>query len=83
MSHCHIELTDLDWNLFEGKFNILRTDVVEVPNIFRHICRLFVLKIDLNLWNEKKANKEKCMNVEINYYEITDKKIWYKSTLKN
>lgn len=72
----YFEIADLDWNLFEEKYNILRTEMVEVTNIFRHICRLFVLKNDLNLWNTKRTNPENFINVEINYYHITDRKIW-------
>jgi hypothetical protein len=78
----YFEITDLDWNLFEEKYNIPRTETVEVTNIFRHICRLFVLKTDLDLWNTKWANWEKFINVEINYYHIADKKIWSNLKLK-
>ncbi len=79
----YFEITDLDWNLFEEKYNIQKTDVVEVTNIFRHICRLFVLKNDLNLWNEKRNNWENFKNVNVNYYHITNEKIWTNSTLKD
>lgn len=67
----YFEISNFDWELFEEKYNIPRTKMVEVTNIFRHICRLFVLETDVNLWNTKKNNLE---NVEINYYHITDKK---------
>lgn len=79
----YFEITDLDWNFFEETYNIPRTEIVEVTNIFRHICRLFVLKTDLNLWNTKRTNWENFRNVEINYYHITDRKIWSNKILKN
>ena len=72
----YFEITDLDWNLFEEKYNISKREIVEVPNIFRHICRLFVRKTDLNLWNAKREE-----NVKINFYHITDKKIWSNPTI--
>jgi hypothetical protein len=55
-----------------------------VKNIFRHICRLFVLKTDLNLWNEKPTYYEldNLKNVKVNYYHITNKKKWTNSTIE-
>jgi hypothetical protein len=34
------EKLNVDWETFEEKFNILRDDVIRVPNIFRCICKL-------------------------------------------
>lgn len=64
-----IVIEEKDWATFEEEYSILRTEVVEVKNVFRHICRLFVLKSDLSLWNEKicEGNFEK---IKVNYYEI-------------
>ena len=67
MNNIDIDISDLDWNLFEEQFQISKDDVIEVKNIFRHVCRLFVNKSDLELWNEKYSNFE---NVKVNIYEI-------------
>lgn len=78
----YFEITDLDWNLFEEKYNISKTEMVEVTNIFRHMCRLFVLKTDLNLWNTIRENGKFFINGKINYYHITNKKEWSNLTLQ-
>lgn len=62
------ELNDLHWNMFEEKFSMPKTDVTEVNNIFRHICRLYVANSDLELWNSKTKN------VEIYIYETRTEK---------
>ncbi len=80
----YFEITDLDWNLFEEKYNIQKTEIIEVDNVFRHMCRLFVLKSDLNLWNEKPTcNKlDNLKNVKVNFYRITNEKKWTNSTME-
>jgi hypothetical protein len=68
-------VTDLDWELFEQQFNIPRTDVIEVNNIYRHVCKLFILKkTDLQLWKDKN-------NVTV--YELVDGNKWIKNTIKH
>lgn len=76
----YFEITDLDWTLFEENYNIPRTEMVEVVNIYRHICRLFVLNSDLNLWNRISPNWE---NVGINCYHITNEKKWSITKINN
>ena len=86
----YFEIDDLDWNSFEEKYNILRTEMVEVPNTFRHICRLFVSKYDLDAWNVLKYDldswnkrRDNFTNVEINYYHINEQKKWNKLIFTN
>ncbi len=79
----YFEITDLDWNLFEEKYNISRTEIVEVNNIYRTVCRLFVHKPDLNLWKEKTKNWEQFKHIEINFYKKTNTNTWVKMTLKD
>lgn len=74
----YFEVTELDWNLFETKFNILRSDVIEVNNIYRHICRLFVNKNDLQLWNDIQSNRDN--KTEITYYKLEQGNKWYMNT---
>lgn len=69
------EIADLTWNSFEETYNIPRTEIVEVSNIFRHICRLFVHMDDLELWDTNRMN--------VTYYHITAQKIWQKLTYAN
>lgn len=77
----YFEATNLDWELFEDKFNILRSNVVEVKNIFRHMCRLYVIADHLQLWNDIQSNPEN--KTEITYYELTNGNKWYKKIRKN
>jgi len=75
------EVTDLDWELFEDKFNILRSNVVEVKNMFRTICKLYVINDDLQLWNDIRSNPEN--KTEITYYKLMHGHKWYKNVYKN
>ena len=54
----YFEVSDLDWELFEKKFNITKTEVIEIKNIFRHICRLYVLKNYLQILNDSENKKD-------------------------
>lgn len=80
-----LEVTDLYWDKFEEEFNIPRSNVVRVKNLFRHICQLYVMKNDLELWNEVQTNKEN--KTEITYYEFTycstHNHKWSKKIFKN
>ena len=78
----YFEITDSEWDSFEAKFNILRTDVVEVANIFRSPGRIFVLRTNLELWNQKKANREQFRNVPVTFYHKFEGLHWTSSTLK-
>lgn len=73
----YFEVTDLDWESFENEFGLIRTDVSEVKNIFRHICKLYVHNDDVQLWNIACINSS-TNNSTITYYHITDKKKWHK-----
>jgi hypothetical protein len=64
------EITDEYWSLFEQTFNIDRSDVVNVRNHFRHECKLFVHKDDLDAWNYKREDWNARTDVVVNYYEI-------------
>ncbi len=64
------QITDEYWNLFEQTFNIPRTDVVNVRNIYKHKCGLYVHKDDLDKWNYKYENWNGRTDVEFQYYEI-------------
>lgn len=81
MSHLYFDATDLDWELFENQFNIPRSNVVEVNNIYRHICKLYVMKDDLELWNDIRSNKEN--KTEITFYRLMHENKWSKNTYKN
>ena len=72
--HSNLEITNMDWIEFEKKFNISRTDVIEIKNIFRHVCKLFILKTDETLWNCNQRNQE------IMLYELVPNHKWYKFT---
>lgn len=78
------DITDLDWNLFEEKYNISRTEMVEIDNIYNNKSTYIVHKNDLNLWNELIKNPEQSKNTEMTLYEIeiTDKK-WIERKIKN
>lgn len=47
------EPIDTEWLALKEKYNILKTDLVRVPNIYRHICILYVFKADFPLWVQK------------------------------
>lgn len=64
------EITDEHWALFEQTFGLSRTDVVGVRNIFRHRCKLFVHKNDLDKWNYKYEDWNERTDVRFNVYEI-------------
>lgn len=64
------EITSEYWTLFEQTFNIARTDVVNVKNIYKHRCKLFVHKDDLDAWNYKREDWKGRKDVGFNYYEI-------------
>jgi hypothetical protein len=74
------DITDEYWALFEQKFNIARTDVVNVKNIYRHRCSLFVHKDDLDAWNYKYEDWNGRTDVRFNFYEImfkmNDNHVW-------
>ena len=60
----YFEITDLDWIQFENEFtDICRADVIEVPNFFRHQCRIFILKNMLEQWNND--------DYTVSYYRVT------------
>lgn len=68
----------LDWILFEDKFNMLRTDVVKVNNIYHpRICSVYVLKTELGLWNKKIAGGQ----VQMNVYVLINDKTWIKNRI--
>lgn len=51
-------VSDMDWELFEQQFkSVKRTDVIEVPNIFRHMCKLYVKVEDKEKWNSRIFDK--------------------------
>ena len=67
------EITDEYWQLFEHTFNIRRDEVVSVRNIFKHKCKLFVHKDDVDVWNYKCEDWNGRTNVGFKYYEIAFK----------
>ena len=79
----YIEINDADWKVFEDTYSIPRTEMVEVNNIFRHRCRLFVVKVDARLWkfmiNDMKGFRD-IGNEEITYYHYAENK-WFKSIM--
>lgn len=75
----YFEATVFDWNLFEETFNISRSNVVEVNNVFRYICRLYVHKNDVQLWNNRDYLDNK---TELIYYELMHGNKWYRNAYK-
>jgi hypothetical protein len=62
----YFEITDSDWTQFENIYtDITRSDVIEVPNFFRHQCRIFILKTMIEQWNND--------DQMVSYYHVTKK----------
>jgi len=55
------EKLNVDWETFEEKFNISRDDVIRVPNIFRCICKLYILKNHVTMFHENLLDNENLM----------------------
>ena len=70
--------TDVDWIFFETKYNIQRNDMVEVPNVYRSINKLFVKKVDLDLYNELRNMKDETASklLYILTYNSANEKMW-------
>lgn len=72
--------TKKDWEAFEHIFNLSREDVVQVKNIFRHPCKLYVLKTDAVNWDwEQNINDDK---INVYFYHLgldaKNNKFWSK-----
>ena len=68
------KLSDSVWDLFETTFsNIKRTDVVEVPNVYRHPGVFFVHKQDEKRWHDNRNNNQKN---DVTTYEWFEYKSW-------
>jgi hypothetical protein len=60
----YFEITNEDWLNFENEFtNVTRNDVIEVSNIFRHPCRIFIQRTLISQWNN--------VDFETSYYHVT------------
>lgn len=62
------------WRAFEDKYNISMNDVIEIPNYFRHVCRLYIHKKDLERWNMHKQlghelKTKQYLDMEMKYAE--------------
>ncbi len=68
MEYIYPVITDLDWVDFEKRFSINRADVVEIKNMYRHPCKLFVRKEHLDEWKN---------NLNIDIFEITTTHKWH------
>lgn len=77
-----IELTDADWISFENTFCIEKTSLIEVKNLFRHMCRMFITTSNIELWNKKTTNWDKYSDIHIEYFHITKDKKWVRKLLK-
>lgn len=77
-----VDRLDVNWELFEQKFNISRDDVEEVKNIYRMIAKVYVLKNNLEMFYENSFDKNeiiKCYyfhignwgSININYRDIS------------
>ena len=66
------KIKDTEWNMFEQQFpNIKKTDVIEVDNVLKHMCKLFVHKNDLQKWNQKIKNNFKSEDSKIAVYHFS------------
>lgn len=64
--------TEEDWKIFESKFNVSKEDVVQVKNIFRHHCKLYIFKSDVIYWDQKYVNNDlEKISKEINVYHYS------------
>jgi hypothetical protein len=71
-----INITDLDWNLLETKYNVSLTNIIEVQNIFKPDCNIFIPSDCLHLWNNylhNNNNNSKKINIA---YEFTETHKW-------
>jgi hypothetical protein len=64
------ETTKEEWNTFEHLFSIPRSEMVEVKNVYRTLCNLYVKKTDLQLWENKQQNREMYKNIEVVSYML-------------
>ena len=72
----YFEITHNDWLMFEREFpNVTRNDVIEVTNIFRNPCRIFILKSLIYQWNN--------YDFETQYFHVTKNNnicLWVQNT---
>jgi hypothetical protein len=73
-----ITVTDSDWDLFEEHFNILRNDMVEVPNRYRHVCKLYVKKEQIDLYKIQDEELKELSKIVISEFKSTPVSIYGK-----
>lgn len=66
----NIEITDFDWLNFEKNYMVSRYELVELENIYRHPCRIFVKKSDLPIYEKLHKDLEKIVDDEKYLLEI-------------
>jgi hypothetical protein len=73
-----IDISDLDWNLFENKFGISRNDVVKVKNRFRSQCVIYVHKNNLQNWTHMLENSNSSGSIPY-YIMSSHDHTWYEN----
>ncbi len=65
------EISEDNWKSFEEIFeNISKKDVIEINNIYKHVCRLFIDKKNLEILYKKRENREKYIDEQVFVYEL-------------
>lgn len=67
------EITHNDWVLFENMFDMKQDAVDEIPNMYRHPCRLFVAKKNMSIYiakSEQLKNMTRKMDIFADNSEI-------------
>ncbi len=85
MLYSKMNIDETDWKLFEDTYSMPRTDVVEVRNIFKHRCKIFVQKEDVGIWNYMINNMKKFRDIgciQFPYYYYTSQLKWSTSVMK-